>query len=175
LTMVLRKDPDSALDINEETKLMLAQCRLEARQAIHNMRQESVAQESFAESLRAVASETRISGIATVDVAVSGPERSLPTRLQRELLRIAQEATVNALAHAKATLIELRVTFSSDSVSLTITDNGTGFDPGSDNKKPLHYGLQGMRERAAALGGEFHLESKASVGTTIIVSVQIPE
>jgi signal transduction histidine kinase/ligand-binding sensor domain-containing protein len=175
LTMVLRKDPDSALDINEETKLMLAQCRLEARQAIHNMRQESVAQDSFSDSLRAVAAETRISGTAMVDVAVSGPERGLPTRLQRELLRIAQEATVNALAHAKATLIELRVTFSSDSVSLTITDNGTGFDSGSDNKKPLHYGLQGMRERAAALGGEFHLESKASVGTTIIVSVQIPE
>jgi signal transduction histidine kinase/ligand-binding sensor domain-containing protein len=172
VALMMRNDPAAAEEINEETKLMLAQCRLEARQAIHNMRSETVAQVSFFEALSAVADETRISGSAQVGVETTGRDQQLPGKIQRELLRIAQEATVNALAHAHATRIELGAHFGPDALTLVIEDNGIGFDA-SDGSRPLHYGLRGMHERCGALGGEFTIKSTPEKGTRVTVRVAL--
>jgi signal transduction histidine kinase len=109
------------------------------------------------------------------EVVVEGPERPLPDEVEHNLLRIGQEAVTNALKHAAATKIHIRLTRESRGVSLRIEDNGRGFDQ-SDAFSPLtgHFGVLGMRERAERLGGSMRLTSSPGQGTTVEVRAPLP-
>ena len=69
--------------------------------------------------------------------------------------RIVQEALINALRHAAASRIDVSVGVESEQLVVRVDDNGVGLPPTWD--QPGHYGVRGMRERAAALGGSFEL------------------
>jgi len=93
-------------------------------------------------------------GIAFTSTVV-GESRDLPPKIENNLLRIGQEAVNNAVRHARAENISVRLVFDATSVRLNIKDDGRGFDPeakgvGSNG----HFGLVGMRERAREMGGE---------------------
>jgi signal transduction histidine kinase len=97
-------------------------------------------------------------------------ERPLRPRLERELFRIVQEALGNALRHADAERLAVRLAFPDGRVELAVSDNGKGFDPGS----PVvgrHLGLVSMRERAEALGGTLEVRSRPGHGTTVLLQV----
>ena len=97
---------------------------------------------------------------------------SLPTEVEYNLLRIAQEAVTNALKHADARNVEVTLDHSPKEVRLSIEDDGHGFDSQAVDGAVLgHYGLIGMRERAAQIGAEFHVESVSGRGTRIRVVV----
>ena len=85
-----------------------------------------------------------------------GPSQNL------NLLRIVQESITNIIKHAEASII----TIASDRNSVTIRDNGKGFDPAPDGRRHHGHGLAGMRRRAESIGAEFDLSSGSS-GTTI--------
>lgn len=87
------------------------------------------------------------------------------------LFRVAQESLNNVLKHARATRVTMRLADAPGGrVSLTIQDDGVGFEPGAA-RKPLSYGLLGMNERIRALGGVLRIESRPGVGTTIEVTL----
>src|SRR5918992_1130517 len=86
------------------------------------------------------------------------------------LFRIAQEAIHNALRHAHAREIALRLRREGPRVSLTITDDGTGFDLATAGRDGL--GLTSMRDRAEEAGGALTIESRAGAGT--VVKVEVP-
>jgi signal transduction histidine kinase len=91
-----------------------------------------------------------------------------------ELLRIVQEALANIRKHADARSAWLRLETGTSGLVLTIADNGNGFDPrqpASDD----HYGLLTMRERAAAIGAEFELDSGPGRGTRVTVTLAAQE
>lgn len=90
--------------------------------------------------------------------------------LEEELFRILQEALANALKHAQATEIHVRITDTSNTISLTISDNGIGFK--ERRIEPGHYGFQAMRERAERLGGRLDILQR-DPGT--IVQALIPQ
>lgn len=90
------------------------------------------------------------------------PEALLSTK--ETLYRIAQEATHNIVKHAKASQVEISLA-SGRELTLQISDNGQGFDPGQSF--PGHLGLQSMRERAEKLGGQFELTSTPGAGTVV--------
>ncbi|MBO2519377.1 MULTISPECIES: sensor histidine kinase [Limnochorda] len=98
------------------------------------------------------------------------------TRLQPEqeaaLFRVAQEAVQNALRHARAQQIIVRLEFSSNRVSLLVADDGVGFDREKSCRSGGRYGLMHMRERVEWLHGTFQVESRPGQGTRI--RVQIP-
>jgi signal transduction histidine kinase len=95
--------------------------------------------------------------------------------VHRELLRIAHEALANALAHAEARHLEVRLRYGQASLELSVRDDGRGFDEESAAAaKPGHFGLRGMRERAAMLG-RFDLESHPGRGTEVKVSVELED
>jgi signal transduction histidine kinase len=97
----------------------------------------------------------------------------LSARAQAELLRILQEALNNVRKHADATVVRVRVTSEAGSASLSVTDNGRGFEPAVvDNGR---YGLQSMRERAELIGGSLAVESHPQDGTRVRVEVPIEE
>jgi PAS domain S-box-containing protein len=101
----------------------------------------------------------------------------LPPTIANALFRSAQEAIRNALNHAAATQIYLRLQLSPTSASLIISDNGRGFQlPTTLNHlaRQGHYGLIGMQERLALLTGTVTIETEPDHGTTIFITVPLP-
>jgi signal transduction histidine kinase len=90
--------------------------------------------------------------------------------------RIAQEAAQNIMKHAQASVIHMNLVAEGKNVSLSVEDDGVGFNPGKSHefvgeKGPL--GLLIMRERACQLGGELAVESASGRGTHILVEIPL--
>lgn len=88
--------------------------------------------------------------------------------MQVGLYRIGQEALNNALKHADATSVTIRLNSDGKLVELEIIDDGQGFDP---EKVSAGIGLNSMKERAERLGGVFNITSRSGEGTTIQVTL----
>lgn len=97
-----------------------------------------------------------------------GDPRRLSSNAQHQLLRIGQEALLNAARHSGSTAITMTLQYDSASVVLTVADNGRGFDTtrGAEGTTD-HYGLTTMRERAQQAGGSLTLTSTPGAGTTV--------
>jgi signal transduction histidine kinase len=98
-------------------------------------------------------------------------------RLQQEtemtLFRINQEALTNVLKHAKAGMVRLTLAVDAESVSLTIADDGCGFDAESRNDHRTNgLGLLIMQERLRAVKGSLRVESQPGAGTSVIANVR---
>ena len=96
----------------------------------------------------------------------SGPE------IEEALYRIAQEALNNALKHAAAASVAVRIDAEGDELRLEVTDDGQGFDPERVRDRG-GLGLVTMRQRAEGLHGTFEIVSTPGQGTT--VRVQVPD
>ncbi len=112
-----------------------------------------------------------------IDLQISGNgERRLPPITETALFRIAQEALANIVRHAGATHVRVTLRIEDHATYLTVQDNGRGFkvpvigEIGADGGG---LGLLGMQERAALLGGEFHVHTAPGFGTTITVRVSL--
>lgn len=99
----------------------------------------------------------------------NGQARAMPPRVQEEVLSIAREALFNAARHAHATRVELLLDYGASFFLLEVRDDGCGLGsaraPGPGRLG--HYGLVGMRERAAALGATCSISSPAEGGTVV--------
>ena len=114
-----------------------------------------------------------VSGTVTPQVVVSGAPLPLPRATIHHLLRIAQEATTNAIRHAGAREIVLLLEYQPDAVRLEISDDGIGFQPEAVLSQAGHFGLRGIRARTKTLQGTLTLTSAAGEGTTIRVLVPL--
>jgi signal transduction histidine kinase len=96
------------------------------------------------------------------------PQLALDSGASNHIYRIAQEAVNNAIkhGHAREVIIDLHVT--GESVTLIVSDNGTGLPPGANLSSGM--GLKIMRYRATMLGGEVRTENRPEGGTRIILS-----
>lgn len=92
----------------------------------------------------------------------------LPMDLRREMFLIFKEAVNNAARHSDCTRIEIDFVVSSKQIVLQITDNGRGFDPGSESEGN---GLANMRSRTEKIGGRFEIDSEPGGGTKIRIEV----
>jgi signal transduction histidine kinase len=109
---------------------------------------------------------------AGVRVRVSSHLEDLPPSLQQVIYRIAQEALQNAAKHSHATIVKLSVMRADKVIRTRISDNGLGFEAGV-TAKPMSFGLAGMRERAALLGGKLTVRSARNQGTTVILELPL--
>lgn len=91
---------------------------------------------------------TTVASGLSVKVETDGTPAELPATVDHAAYRIIQESLTNVLRHAGAASAEVLVTYEPDAVSITVTDDGRKFSAGSAG-----HGIQGMRERAAAMGG----------------------
>jgi signal transduction histidine kinase len=111
-----------------------------------------------------------------VDLRVLGGERRLFPETELLLFRIVQEALRNIAKHAKATRAEVEIKFEEDKITVTVSDNGKGFEPPEDlgALTPTgKLGLAGMHERVQLLGGTVRLESGPGKGTRISVEAPV--
>jgi signal transduction histidine kinase len=107
-----------------------------------------------------------------IEIAVEG--LSMPEETALAIYRIAQEALHNAIQHADASEIALRLTQYPDRLRMTITDDGRGIANSSDLRRFVaegHFGLAGMRERATMIGGHLEVQSALDYGTVVILEV----
>ena len=94
----------------------------------------------------------------------------LPQKITSTVYRIVQEALTNIIRHSQAMVVNISLKLSSNRLEVTIQDNGIGFDP---QENTTGFGLQGMHERAVALGGELHLISTPNKGCQIVVLIPL--
>lgn len=112
--------------------------------------------------------ETRAGLLIDVDADELDPE---PVELVSvTLFRIAQEALTNTIRHAKASLVEVRLSQTEEFISLQVRDDGVGFSPETLGCS-TSLGIVGMRERAILIGGDFSIESTPEHGTTVRVRI----
>ncbi|WP_442905306.1 sensor histidine kinase [Jeotgalibacillus sp. ET6] len=100
-----------------------------------------------------------------------GEESRLHPKYEVSLFRLVQESVQNALKHAHATEISVKVEIRQDRITVVIKDNGKGFDP--SQKKQGSFGLIGMRERVELLAGEITVNSRPGSGTLILIQVPL--
>lgn len=110
----------------------------------------------------------------TIDVAPDIP--LLPFSVVHNLRMIARESVTNALKHAHAATVEVRVVrTAAEALRLSIADDGRGFDPARETRgKTGHYGCVGIRERCAKLGATVTWRSAGGRGTTVEVEMPLP-
>ncbi|MBI3806567.1 MAG: PAS domain S-box protein [Nitrospirae bacterium] len=107
-----------------------------------------------------------------IDVAPGLASIALPSEASTALFRIAQELLTNVMRHAAASLVHMRLYQDGSRVTLEVTDNGKGIT--RERMATLRsFGLRGMQERAALLGGHVHIVGTSGVGTRAIVSVPV--
>jgi signal transduction histidine kinase len=117
---------------------------------------------------RLATSFTEQSGIA-VDFQTSLGGERLSGEVETALYRIVQESLTNVVKHARARHVSILLTRKSGSIKAVIEDDGQGFDPAEGTLEG--FGLVGMRERLALLGGRLQVESGGEAGTTIAAEV----
>ena len=100
-----------------------------------------------------------------------GDER-LPAEVETALYRIVQESLTNVVKHARARRISILLARRNGAIKAVIEDDGQGFDPAASPS--AGFGLVGMRERLALLGGRLEVESSGDTGTTIAAEVPVP-
>jgi signal transduction histidine kinase len=159
----------------ESLRRQLRQSIRAARQSIRDLRT-PMPKLDLAAALRKIIKETvPAQSNVTAHVDVIGGVRQLPAKQEEELLRIAQEAVINAVRHAQATRVRVELRYEPAVVRLNIIDNGRGFDPKvAEFNAHDHWGLASMQERAEQSSAEFRLSTKPGEGTVIQISVAAP-
>jgi signal transduction histidine kinase len=141
----------------------------DVRRLVHGLRPPALDDLGLLGALRASASALSEGGPDVV-VEGSGDIGSLPAALEVAVLRIAQEALVNAVRHAGAARIRVDVRAGADEVELEVTDDGRGLPA----QRVAGVGLASMTERAAELGGRCSVDRRASGGTRVRAVIPRP-
>jgi signal transduction histidine kinase len=161
---LLAKDPQRAGEPLNYV-LSLAEAGLaEMRALIFELRPETLENEGLVAALeRQIAALRARHELDVVTDFVAEPAIALPAK--EALYRVAQEATNNIVKHARASQVHIALQQEDGLLTLTVADDGRGFDAGRDF--PGHLGLKTMRERVERLGGTLHIESRPGRGTQV--------
>jgi signal transduction histidine kinase len=119
---------------------------------------------------RLTASFAEQTGIS-VDFQTALADERLPEEVETALYRIVQESLTNVVKHARARRVSILLARKEGAIKAVVEDDGQGFDP--DVQDGDGFGLVGMRERLALLGGRLMVESSSGAGTTIAAEVPV--
>jgi ligand-binding sensor domain-containing protein len=163
----LSTDPIRMRRAMEQLSVWLATAMQEGRAALNSLRTATTQTNDLVEALRRVTEDGLIPRSMAVTFSVVGDAKEMHPIVRDEIYRIGYEAIRNACVHSGASRLEVELRYAHNLV-LRVGDNGTGIDPViADRGKDGHFGLQGMRERAARIGGKLTLGSSSSSGTEI--------
>jgi signal transduction histidine kinase len=175
---MLPRSPENAMRTLDEAISSTRAAITESRDAIHDLRSKPLTDgdlahllESEAEELATVLGPNQNS--PTFRVIVEGERQRLSPALHDEVCKIAREVTRNAFRHARANRVEVEIRYDKNQLRLRVRDDGTGLDPNvlGMSRRPGHWGLAGIRERAQKIGAELRIWSEAGAGTEIELTV----
>jgi signal transduction histidine kinase/ligand-binding sensor domain-containing protein len=170
IRMRLSDAPDGARRDLELVQDTVTQCLEETRRVVWDLRDRGSDGGDLGAALGRFGRRVTQGTSIDCQVSVEGPPAHLPHAVEDQLFRIGQEAMTNAVKHGKPNKIVVNLHYDPVKVTLTISDDGRGFDPAA-SPGDGHFGLVGLRERAAAIDGTLDVRSAPGDGTTITVAV----
>ena len=166
------RGPDEAFSEVNSFKKMVRSALYEVRRIIYDLRPMALDDLGLVPTLRkylqTIEEYHKNSKITFVNL---GLERRLPTKYEVALFRMIQESVQNALKHANACEIKVKLEITNNDITVLIKDNGGGFD--TSIKKPESFGMIGMRERVDLLDGDITFDSKIGKGTAVWIRVPL--
>ncbi|SFS08285.1 Histidine kinase-, DNA gyrase B-, and HSP90-like ATPase [Granulicella pectinivorans] len=138
----------------------------DARAAISDLRRTEELRELGAELDALIRQQPRGSNLR-IAFTRSGPEITLQPSVQHELFMSTREAIFNAVAHADATSLHVKLQTSSTRLAIDVVDDGKGFDPVERSQSSGHFGLVSMYERLQRIGGSIDIHSGEGRGSTV--------
>jgi len=163
---------DEALTEVKNLKKMVRNALYEVRRIIYDLRPMALDDLGLAPTLKkylqTIEEYHNTTKISYVNV---GEEKRLPTKYEVALFRLIQESVQNALKHADANEIKVKLEIGKEYITVLVKDNGQGFD--IDERKPESFGIIGMRERVELLEGKITINSKIGTGTVVLIQVPL--
>lgn len=167
---LIERDPTSAKSHITEANFLAQQAQQELKSLIDELRPAALDDKGLASAVRGYAQTwQQLTGVAT-EVGISG-ERALSLVREQALYRILQEALANVAKHSSASTVGIQLSYTPTTVTLTVQDNGLGFDPKSVRSEG--FGLQSMHQRAEELAGRLHIQSVIGRGTRIQAALPV--
>jgi signal transduction histidine kinase len=142
----------------------------EARRSVWALRPRALEGGDLVSALETLAHEVTRGGVLDTEVRVHGRRWTLAPGVEDQVFRVAQEALTNALKHADAGRLRVDLRFTEAALTVEVGDDGRGFDAGA-TAAAGHFGIVGMRERAAQVGGSLAIRSAAGAGTEVVVTI----
>jgi PAS domain S-box-containing protein len=172
LPRLWEREPEEGRRSLEDLRRLTRGAQADMRLLLAELRPSTLTDAELVDLLRllgnALAGRTNI----PIRVTVTGQDalqeqKDLPADVQVGLYRLCQEGLNNIAKHAGASRVDIHLQYDTDAVELRIRDDGRGFDP--EQTPPGHYGLNMMRERAAAIGAMLTITSRPGQGTEIVI------
>jgi signal transduction histidine kinase len=160
------RNPAEADQAVRDSKRLASEALQEVRQSVSALRR-SPEPFSLAESLRQLVNNAQ-TGQFSIDLDISGDECGYSRQSLLTLYRAAQEGLTNVQKHAQASRVTIHLHLNGLEASLSIADNGQGFDPALTDGG---YGLRGLQERLELIRGSLKLESTPGQGTRLLITV----
>jgi signal transduction histidine kinase len=173
VSYLLSERPEEARQTLDSTIAQAAKAITEGRDAVQGLRESTVERNDLAAAVKTLGEELAADASAQprcdFDVVLEGEPRDLHPIIRDEIYRISAEALRNAFRHARARRIEVEIRYDDEQFRLRVRDDGQGIDAKVLAKQGLegHYGLRGMPERAALIGGKLAVWSEVGGGTEV--------
>ena len=161
---------DSAIIELERSLAMADQVMTEGRDRVLDLRTSLKRSEELSEAIASLGSDLSSLYAVPFQATLEGEKRRLATEVEAEVFGIVREGMLNAFRHAKPESVEVDLVYGEEELQVRIRDDGVGIEAnlGSDERRPGHWGLQGMRERTAKMHGTLKIWSgKGGAGTEI--------
>jgi ligand-binding sensor domain-containing protein/signal transduction histidine kinase len=169
--LLRHKSVDAAIHQLDAARQHVREGLAEARQSIWALRSQDSSENTLPVKLRRATEYANGHGVEAT-FSLYGAYRPMPAEMERELLRVGQEAIHNVKKHSGARHMAVQLEYGPAEIALVVRDDGRGFEAGNGaSSPPGHFGLTGMRERADAIGGTLEVTSEPGSGTTVRLQV----
>jgi signal transduction histidine kinase len=164
-------DPARMRHAMEQLSVWLGQAMQEGREALNSLRTSTTERNDLAEAFRRAAENGHLPGSMEAVLSVVGDARDMHPIVRDEVYRIGYEAIRNAYLHSHAARLEVELRYAQD-LTVRVRDNGVGMEPAvREQGREGHFGLRGMRERAARIGAQLAIITSPDSGTEITLVV----
>ncbi len=166
----LQNVPDDLAEVVREVETTAQTAQREMTRLIEDLRPHSLQEQGLAAALNDYTLLFGAREHILVYLEVQGNDTLLPHLVAESLYRVAQESLHNVARHARATRVDMHLRCIPEQATLTIRDNGVGFDNGQARRG---LGLANMQERMLDVGGRLTVDSQIGAGVTVVAKVEL--
>jgi ligand-binding sensor domain-containing protein/signal transduction histidine kinase len=171
---LLENSHSAAMEQLKQTKELVRNSLAEARSSIWDLRSQGKDSEILPTRIAAAVKSRQSKGGPLMSFQVHGIYRPLSNQIEEQIFRVAQEAINNSIRHARARRIEVTLTFDQQMLLLSVWDDGCGFNSSFDSfADGGHFGIKGMRERAATIGAALNVAGDVAQGTLVTLRLEM--
>jgi NarL family two-component system sensor histidine kinase LiaS len=163
---LIQRDQEQGVQQARTIATLAEQTLLDLRALLVDLRPSNIIQHGLADALQALCDEWGKTHRVRIDCSIVLGGGYIPAGIEDVIYRVAQESISNVIKHAHATAIDMSLVKGQRQITLSVTDNGAGFDPENASDEG-HFGLMSMHERARSVGGTITIESETARGTTL--------